>query len=159
MESIALKQTDLTVSRLCIGGCPAGEYGWGNVSRAEVEQAMLHAVEHGINFFDTADTYGLGRSEETLGDTLRPYRDRVVIATKFGVRVENGKTWYDNSPAYLQASLAASLKRLKTDHLGGLWLDMALMLPVALWFVQSGEQGFAVLDAHKQQLLERLWKS
>ncbi|MGH8360404.1 MAG: EamA family transporter RarD, partial [Pseudomonas sp.] len=40
-------------------------------------------------------------------------------------------------------------KRLKTDHLGGLWLDMALMLPVALWFVQSGEQGFAVLDAHK----------
>jgi len=40
-------------------------------------------------------------------------------------------------------------KRLATDHLGGLWLDMALMLPVAFWFVQSGEQGFAVLDAHK----------
>ena len=40
-------------------------------------------------------------------------------------------------------------KRLGTDQLGGLWLDMALMLPVALWFVQSGEQGFAVLDAHK----------
>ncbi|MFC6338795.1 EamA family transporter RarD [Pseudomonas sp. CCM 7891] len=41
-------------------------------------------------------------------------------------------------------------KRLGTDHLGGLWLDMALMLPVALWFVQSGEQGFSVLDAHKR---------
>jgi len=40
-------------------------------------------------------------------------------------------------------------KRLSSDHLGGLWLDMALMLPVALWFVQSGEQGFAVMDAHK----------
>lgn len=40
-------------------------------------------------------------------------------------------------------------KRLGTDQLGGLWLDMALMLPVALWFVQSGEQGFAVLDEHK----------
>jgi len=40
-------------------------------------------------------------------------------------------------------------KRLASDHLGGLWLDMALMLPVALWFVQSGEQGFAVMDAHK----------
>lgn len=39
-------------------------------------------------------------------------------------------------------------KYLKTDHLGGLWLDMALMLPVAWWFVQSGEQGFAVMDAH-----------
>lgn len=145
MESIALKQTDLTVSRLCIGGCPAGEYGWGNVSRAEVEQAMLHAVEHGINFFDTADTYGLGRSEETLGDTLRPYRDRVVIATKFGVRVENGKTWYDNSPAYLQASLAASLKRLKTDHIDLYqvhYLDGVTPIPVLMEaLIRHQEQG------------------
>ncbi len=145
MESIALKQTDLTVSRLCIGGCPAGEYGWGNVSRAEVEQAMLHAVEHGINFFDTAETYGLGRSEETLGDTLRPYRDRVVIATKFGVRVENGKTWYDNSPAYLQASLAASLKRLKTDHIDLYqvhYLDGVTPIPVLMEaLIRHQEQG------------------
>ena len=115
MENITLKNTALRVSRLCIGGCPAGEYGWGNVSRAEVERAMLSAVEMGVNFFDTADTYGLGRSEETLGETLHACRDRVVIATKFGVRVEGGKTFFDNSPAYIAQALALSLKRLKTD--------------------------------------------
>ena len=117
MNTITLKQTDLTVSRLCIGGCPAGEYGWGNVSRAEVEQAMRLAVDMGINFFDTADAYGLGRSEETLGETLAAYRGSVVIATKFGVRVEGGKTFYDNSPKYIERALAASLKRLRTDHI------------------------------------------
>lgn len=115
METVTLKNTGLTVSRLCMGGCPAGEYGWGDVSREDVERAMLDAVALGVNFFDTADTYGLGRSEETLGETLRPYRDRVVIATKFGVRVENGRTSYDNSPAYIEKALAASLARLKTD--------------------------------------------
>ena len=117
MERIALKGTQQSVSRLCIGGCPAGEYGWGNVSRTEVEHAMLHAVEMGVNFFDTADTYGLGRSEETLGETLKSCRDQVCIATKFGVRVENGKTYFDNSPAFIDQALAGSLKRLQTDHI------------------------------------------
>ncbi|HNX61154.1 MAG TPA: aldo/keto reductase [Candidatus Limiplasma sp.] len=117
METIKLKGTSLTVSRLCMGGCPAGEYGWGNVSRAEVEHAMLHALELGVNFFDTADTYGLGRSEETLGETLAAHRGEVVFATKFGVRVENGHTFYDNSPTYIAQALAASLKRLHTDHI------------------------------------------
>ncbi len=117
MEKITLKNTPLSVSRLCIGGCPAGEYGWGNVSRAEVERAMLSAVEMGINFFDTADTYGLGRSEETLGETLRAHREQVVIATKFGVRVEGGKTFFDNSPAFIEQALGQSLKRLKTDRI------------------------------------------
>ncbi len=117
METINLKNTTLRVSRLCIGGCPAGEHGWGNVSRAEVERAMLQALEMGVNFFDTADVYGLGRSEETLGETLRAHRDRAVIATKFGVRVENGQTFWDNSPAYIEKALAASLKRLRTDHI------------------------------------------
>jgi len=117
MEKITLKGTALQVSRLCIGGCPAGEYGWGNVSRDEVERAMLRAVDIGVNFFDTADTYGLGRSEETLGETLKSRRDEVVLATKFGVRVENGKTFFDNSPDYIEQALGASLKRLQTDHI------------------------------------------
>lgn len=117
MEKITLKNTPLSVSRLCIGGCPAGEYGWGNVSRAEVERAMLSAVEMGINFFDTADTYGLGRSEETLGETLRAHREQVVIATKFGVRVEGGKTFFDNSPTFIEQALGQSLKRLRTDRI------------------------------------------
>jgi myo-inositol catabolism protein IolS len=117
MLTSKLKGLPFEVSRLCIGGCPAGEYGWGNVSRDDIERAMLHAVEMGVNFFDTADAYGLGRSEETLGETLRACRGRIAIATKFGVRVENGKTFYDNSPAYIERALAASLKRLHTDYI------------------------------------------
>ncbi len=117
MEKSKLKGMPFEVSRLCMGGCPAGEYGWGNVSREEIEHAMLHAVEMGVNFFDTADAYGLGRSEETLGETLHACRNRIAIATKFGVRVENGKTFWDNSPTYIERALAASLKRLHTDYI------------------------------------------
>ncbi len=116
MESIQLKGTDICASRLCMGGCPAGEFGWGNVSRKDVEAAMLQAVDRGVTFFDTADTYGLGRSEETLGEVLHAHRSKLVLATKFGVRVQNGKTFFDNHPAYIQEALHFSLQRLRTDY-------------------------------------------
>lgn len=117
METIRLKGIELPVSRLCGGGCPAGEYGWGQVDHAQIEGAIRRAFELGVNFFDTADTYGLGRSESNMGEALHDVRDRVVIATKFGVRVENGRTFYDNSPAYIRQALEASLKRLNTDYI------------------------------------------
>lgn len=117
MNTIKLNGMKQASSRLCVGGCPAGEFGWGNVSRAEVEAAMLQSLDMGVNFFDTADTYGLGRSEETLGEVLSAHRSKVILATKFGVRVENGKTFFDNSPAYIETALSASLKRLRTDYI------------------------------------------
>lgn len=117
METLQLKGLDQQVSRLCIGGCPAGEYGWGHVSRQEIEAAILSALDMGVTFFDTADTYGLGRSEETLGETLRGRRGQVALATKFGVRIESGRTFYDNSPSYISAALKASLGRLGTDYI------------------------------------------
>lgn len=117
MQYIRLKGIDLPVSRLCVGGCPAGEYGWGRVDHAQIESAIRRAYELGLTFFDTADTYGLGRSEQNMGEVLHPVRDRVVIATKFGVRVEGGKTFYDNSPAYIDRALGESLKRLNTDYI------------------------------------------
>lgn len=117
METIVFKGISTPVSRLCAGGCPAGEYGWGHVDHAQIVGAIRRAFELGINFFDTADTYGLGRSEQNMGEALRGVRDRVVIATKFGVRVENGKTFYDNSPAYIERALARSLHNLGTDSI------------------------------------------
>ncbi len=115
METVQLKGLPFPASRLCMGGCPAGEYGWGDVCREDVEAAMLHALDMGVNFFDTADTYGLGRSEETLGEIFKGRRQQVLLATKFGVRVEGGKTFFDNSPAYIETALHASLKRLRAD--------------------------------------------
>lgn len=117
MEKIILKNSDLEVSRLCFGGCPMGGYGWGKVSEEELIHAVQCAVEEGINFFDNADTYGLGKSEETLSKALGNKRHSVVIGTKFGVRVENGKTFYDNSPEWIEKALAGSLKRLNTDYI------------------------------------------
>lgn len=117
MEYIRLKNSDLKVSRLCLGGCPLGEYGWGKTDNRDLIQAVECAIEHGINFFDTADTYGLGKSEENYGKVIKKKRDKVIVATKFGVRIENGKTFYDNSPAWIEKALEGSLKRLGTDYI------------------------------------------
>ncbi len=118
MESLFLQNTDINVSRLCIGGCPMGRYGWGNVSRRD-SIAMVHsALLKGLNFYDTADIYGMGEAERTLGDALKGYRDKVVINTKFGVRKSStGKTFYDNSPEWIETALSNSLRRLKTDYI------------------------------------------
>lgn len=117
MEYVKLKNTDISVSRLCMGGCPMGGYGWGFVSENAVIATVHRAIDGGINFFDTADTYGLGQSERTLAKALEGKRQNVIIATKFGVRAEKGKTFYDNSPEYIEKALHDSLKRLSTDYI------------------------------------------
>lgn len=117
MEYITLKHTNLRVSRFCMGGCPMGGYGWGNVQEEELIAAVHAALDAGVTFFDTADTYGLGQSEKTLAKGLGSHRQEVVIESKFGVRVGGGQTVYDNSPAYIRQALEASLQRLCTDYI------------------------------------------
>lgn len=116
MEFVTLKNSDLKVSRLCMGGCPMGGYGWGDTQEQDFLDAINTAIDHGLNFFDTSDTYGLGQSEVTLGKGLGSRRKDVVIQTKFGVRYADGKSTYDNSPAYIQEALEKSLKNLNTDY-------------------------------------------
>lgn len=117
MQKVQIKKTDLMVSALCMGGCPLGGYGWGDVSRQELINAVRVAMENGINFFDTADTYGLGESERTLAEALGNELNNAVITTKFGVRVENGKTFYDNSREYIFKAVEGSLKRLNREYI------------------------------------------
>jgi aryl-alcohol dehydrogenase-like predicted oxidoreductase len=117
MERILLKNSDLEVSRLCFGGCPMGGHGWGKVSRNELINAVNQAIDIGINFFDTADVYGLGEGERTLGEALGNKRNKAIIGTKFGVRVGNGKTFYDNSPDWINNAVEQSLRRLGTDYI------------------------------------------
>ena len=100
-----------------MGGCPMGGYGWGAVNESELVAAVDSAIDRGINFFDTADTYGLGSSERTLGKALGNRRRDVVIASKFGVRVGRNGTVYDNSPDWIRTALEQSLQRLNTDYL------------------------------------------
>lgn len=117
MEYITLKNSNLKVSRICMGGCPMGGYGWGDVQEKDLIDAIAYAIDNGINFFDTADTYGLGQSEKTLAKGLGSKRTDVIIESKFGVKFENGKSSYDNSPDYIQKCLEGSLNRLKTDYI------------------------------------------
>ncbi len=117
MEYVTLGKSDLRVSRICMGGCPMGQYGWGDVQEKELLDAISTAIDHGVNFFDTADVYGMGTSEQTLAKGLGSRRSEVVIATKFGVRVENGRTFYDNSAEWIRQAVEGSLRRLNTDYI------------------------------------------
>lgn len=117
MEYLTLRNSDLKVSRLCMGGCPMGGYGWGDVQENDLIEAIHVALDNGINFFDTADTYGLGQSEKTLAKGLGSRRKDVIIESKFGVRFSPEGTIYDNSPAYIRLALEGSLKRLATDYI------------------------------------------
>ena len=93
-----------------------GGHGWGEVSRSELIEAVRVALDAGLTFFDTADTYGLGEGEATLAEALGSRRGEAQIATKFGVRVEGGRTSYDNSPVWIRHTLEQSLRRLNTDY-------------------------------------------
>jgi aryl-alcohol dehydrogenase-like predicted oxidoreductase len=93
--------------------------GWGKVDDEESVRAVHRALDLGITFFDTADTYGAGHSERVLGRALGRRRDEVVVATKWGnVFDEETRTLtgHDDSPAYVRRALTASLRRLGTDH-------------------------------------------
>ena len=117
MEYITLKNSDLKVSRFQMGGCPMGGFGWGETHEQDFLDAIDVAIEKGVNFFDTADVYGLGQSELTLAKGIKGRRDKVIIQSKFGVKRQDGKTVYDNSPAYMRHALEESLKRLNTDYI------------------------------------------
>jgi myo-inositol catabolism protein IolS len=100
-------------------GCWAiGGHGYGEVDDRTSIAAIRKAVELGVNLFDTADVYGFGRSERVLSDALGADRDRVIVATKFGVAWdETGRTWRDSSPARAREALEGSLRRLRLDRI------------------------------------------
>lgn len=116
-EYITIPKTDLRVSRLCFGGCPMGRYGWGKTDKKDLIEAVRYAIDIGVNFFDTSDTYGLGESERILGESIKGRRKDIIITTKFGVRrTDDGQTYYDNSPSWIRTALNNSLERLQTDY-------------------------------------------
>ena len=114
-----MKNTDLTVSRIAIGGDPMGLHAWGDTNEAEMIDAVRVGMEQGINYFDTADIYGLGTAEQILSKAIGNRRKDVVIATKFGVRrnEENTRTFYDISPVWMRKAVEGSLRRLGTDYI------------------------------------------
>src|SRR6202050_966027 len=118
MRKRLLGTSGLEVSALGFG-CMGISFGLGPaVSREEGVAIIRAAVDGGVTLFDSAEAYGPFTKEELVGEALRPIRDQVVIATKFGFKFENGKqAGLDSRPTHIREVAEASLKRLKTDRI------------------------------------------
>ncbi len=119
MQKRKLGNSGLEVSALGLG-CMSMSAGYGpGGDHGEMIVLIRSAVDAGITFFDTAESYGPFVNEELVGEALRPVRDQVVIATKFGFKFQpNGdETGQDSRPEHIREVAEASLKRLRTDHI------------------------------------------
>jgi len=102
-------------------GCMGLSYGYGpGVARQQGVAQIRAAFDNGVTFFDTAEAYG-ALNEEMLGEAVEPFRDRVVLATKFGFRDGNTKAGLDSRPERIRAVVEASLRHLRTDRIDVLY--------------------------------------
>jgi aryl-alcohol dehydrogenase-like predicted oxidoreductase len=115
MEKRKLGNSNLEVSAIGLG-CMGMSMSYGPPADKKEMIALIHkAIEDGVTFFDTAEFYGPYANEELLGEALAPFRNQIVIATKFGIKLENGRQVQDSRPERIRQSLEGSLKRLKVD--------------------------------------------
>jgi len=119
MQTRKLGKSNLEVSAIGLG-CMGMSFGFGPaMDKNEGISLIRAAIERGVTFFDTAEVYGPFTNEELVGEALAPFRDRVVIATKFGwaANPQDGGKWnaLDSRPEHIKQAVEGSLKRLKTD--------------------------------------------
>jgi len=115
MKSRKLGNSALEVSSIGFG-CMGLNYAYSNtLDKKDSISLIWKAFERGVTFFDTAEMYGPYTNEELVGEALAPFRKQVVIATKFGIKIHNGKQLQDSSPAHIRKSVEGSLKRLNIE--------------------------------------------
>lgn len=116
MQQRVLGNSGLEVSALGLG-CMGMSYAYDPVPDKKQMISLIHAaVDRGVTFFDTAEIYGPYKNEELVGEALAPYRDKVVIATKFGFKFIDGKeAGIDSRPEHIKQAVEGSLKRLRIE--------------------------------------------
>ena len=113
MKTRKLGSQGLEVSAVGLG-CMGMSFGYGPAANKEdMIKLIRHAVEKGVSLFDTAEVYGPFVNEELIGEALAPFGQEVKIATKFGIKIEDGKQVMDSHPDTIRKSIEGSLKRLK----------------------------------------------
>jgi 1-deoxyxylulose-5-phosphate synthase len=122
MKYGSLGRSGLIVSKICLGGNSwgaKGRRGWGKFDENEAPAYFKRALNIGITFFDTADTYNFGRSEEIMGATLMKIarREDIVVSTKVGIRMSDVANDVGTGRKHLMSSVDAQLKRLQTDYI------------------------------------------
>src|SRR6201996_556688 len=114
MQTRILGKSGLEVSALGLG-CMGLSFGYGPAAeKDQAIQLIRTAFEHGVTFFDTAEVYGPYLNEEVVGEALAPFRDRVLIATKFGFK-KDAWTEVDSRPERIRGAVEGSLRRLRID--------------------------------------------
>jgi len=120
MKTRKLGRTDIRITEIGFGTNYVGGHNlYESVDEDEGVRIVQQAVDQGITYIDTADVYGMGRSEELVGRALAGKQDKIVLATKGGVMFYEGfraRPNFNNDPAYLRQALEASLKRLGRDY-------------------------------------------
>jgi aryl-alcohol dehydrogenase-like predicted oxidoreductase len=116
MQKRKLGSSSLEVSAIGLG-CMGMSHGYGPAGDKQEMIALIHkAVESGVTFFDTAEVYGPFTNEELVGEALAPFCGQVVIATKFGIKIDpNGQQVADSRPERIKRSAEGSLKRLRVE--------------------------------------------
>lgn len=119
MEFIRLGTSDLNVSRIGLGTWAIGGWAWGGTDRAQAVRAIRYALDQGINLIDTAPVYGMGLSEEIVGEAVAEHgRDHVIIATKVGLEWDDqNRVWRNSSRDRIIREVEDSLRRLRTDYI------------------------------------------
>jgi len=114
LEKRAVEKRKIGSLEVSLAGLGCNNFGW-RIDAAGTAAVVNAAIDSGINLFDTADIYGGGQSQEYLGRALKGRRDKVLIATKFGMKMGEGKQ--GGKPDYVRQAAEDSLRRLGTDHI------------------------------------------
>src|SRR2546423_3902646 len=165
MRRRKLGKSGLEVSAIGLG-CMGMSFAYGTPEERDEREsiATIHrAIDLGVTFFDTAEVYGPFTNEELLARALKDHRDRVIIATKFGFKIENGEmTGLDSHPQHIREAVDGSLRRLQTDHIDLLYqhrVDPAVpiedVIAVMGALVREGKVRYLGLSEAGEQTIRR----
>ncbi len=146
-------------------GCMGMTASYGPTDNLTSIQVIQRAYEQGVSFFDTADMYGNGENEQLVGKAIQPFRNKITLATKCGIKIIDGEHYIDNTASYIKQACESSLKRLGVDHIDLYYLHrynpeipLEESMNALLDLVEAGKVNFIGLSEIDADVLEAAHK-